>query len=728
MGEEEEEINYDENDNNDYDEYNNDIDIENENDGNINYGKENQTQMKDYEILEYSNLSNIRKDIILKFMESSCLNYDEAELVLIHYNWDYNKLIDIWFDETEKIKIESHIEQSPTSLKLISNNNNDNNICPICKSQVELGNSISLKCNHKICKNCLISYIYDILFSEPAKIISTLCPFPNCNLYLTNSIYEQCILDEELLDLYKNTILNNFIFTCKNIKHCPNPKCNFYIKCSNTIPKEIICKCGFAFCFSCLNESHIPINCDMARTWKAIDLEYQKKYKLDEEGFKTKKCPGCSKMVEKNQISTHIICKEDDYEFCWNCLGMWKSHDFDCYKNKVDKNRFLKYYKICKGYEKNTELFEELKLRIMQLKIQLIEDRVYVSKDEAKILDESLDIITDNNRFLKNIFIFYYFLNFNANIQIFEHNFRFFLKQNNSLLELIEFKKLDDIIIIEDTITFKKKFIEYREEALSIIKSIKIYKENLIKEIDINLYDKIDFKKIEEPIYDLLLNREEIIYSTIPIDYIVNAIKSKDYSFYKLKSDIRFSNMSYSTYNKNNISNDDIFMIKIYSSIYYGFITEYLRTGKVLEEFYGFKGFTESQLKSLICCLQKALFNNKNIKNGQVTYRAIKNARFPQEIKIGSKFYFREFMSTSKQEKFSKNWLGNNEGTFLIITIQNNGTNGHPNYCYYIEDITTTKNQYEVLFAAHCLFKVDNIRREKMIDYVFLTCEGYLLD
>ena len=163
MGEEEEEINYDENDYEYYNECNNDIDIEN--DANMNYGKENQTQMKDYEILEYSNLNKIRKDIILKFMESSCLNYDEAELVLIHYNWDYNKLIDIWFDDTEKIKKESHIEQSPSSLKLLSNNINDNNICPICKSKVENNNSISLKCNHKICKNCLISYIYDILFS-----------------------------------------------------------------------------------------------------------------------------------------------------------------------------------------------------------------------------------------------------------------------------------------------------------------------------------------------------------------------------------------------------------------------------------------------------------------------------------------------------------------------------------------------------------------------------------
>ena len=114
MGEEEEEIYYDEND---YDGYN--YDIDNENDINIDKENKNKTQMEDYEILEYSNLSKIRNDIILKFMENSCLNYEEAELVLIHYNWNYNKLIDIWFDETEKIKIESHIEQSPNSLKLI---------------------------------------------------------------------------------------------------------------------------------------------------------------------------------------------------------------------------------------------------------------------------------------------------------------------------------------------------------------------------------------------------------------------------------------------------------------------------------------------------------------------------------------------------------------------------------------------------------------------------------
>ena len=726
--EEGEEINYDENDYNNYDEYNNEMDIDNENENNIN-NKENISKMEDYEIIEYSQIVKIRKELILKFMENTCLNYEEAELVLIHFNWNYDKLIDIWFDETEKIKIESHIEQQPISQTLFSNNNNNNNNenkCPICKSEIEKGNAISLKCNHKICKNCLISYIYDILFSEPDKIISTSCPYPNCNLYLTNSIYHQCIIDKELLNIYKNTIENNFIKTCQNIKHCPNEKCNYYIKCLNNIPKEIRCKCGFVFCFSCLNESHNPINCDMTRTWKAIDLEYQKKYKLDEIGYKNQKCPNCSSLIEKSQISTHIICNKDFclYQFCWNCLGKWKTHNFDCYKNKVDKNKFLKYYKICKGYEYNNDLFENLKIRIIQLKIQLTEDKNYVFKDDVKFLDEAFELIVDNNRFLKNIFIFYYFLNINADIQIFEHNFQFFLKQNNLLLELIEFKKLDEIINIENINTFKQKFVEFRDKALTIIKSVQIYKDNLTKEIDINLYDKIDFRKIEEPIYDLL-NKEEIIYAIVPVNYIIDAIKSKDYSFYDLKKDHRFSNFSFINGKK---TSDDFFTIRVYSSIYYGFLTEYLRTGKVLDEFYGFKGFTERQLKSFIYCLQQALFNNKNVKDGQVTYRAIKHSRCPEEIKIGSKFYFREFLSTSKQEQFSKNWLGNNEGTFLIITINNNGTNGHKNYCYYIEDITVSKNQYEILIASHCKFTVKNIRREKMIDYIYLTCEGYLLD
>ena len=49
-------------------------------------------------------------------------------------------------------------------------------------------------------------------------------------------------------------------------------------------------------------------------------------------------------------------------------------------------------------------------------------------------------------------------------------------------------------------------------------------------------------------------------------------------------------------------------------------------------------------------------------------------------------------------------------------------------YCYYIEDITISRKQYEILISSHCYFTVTKINRnDKGIDYVNLICEGYLI-
>ena len=222
---------------------------------------------------------------------------------------------------------------------------------------------------------------------------------------------------------------------------------------------------------------------------------------------------------------------------------------------------------------------------------------------------------------------------------------------------------------------------------------------------------------------------DSIITSISPVNYIIDAIKSKDFSFLNISTEKRFNKISSINGQK---TKDDFFVIRLYSSVYFGFINEYLRTQKILEKFRGFEGFSEDQLKSWICCLQLALSRNKNVKDGTIVYRGVKKNKFPSDIGIGSKFYFREFLSTSTKKKFSENWLQRNndskEGTLMIITIKNNGTNGYPNYCYYIEDITYTRDQYEILISSHCYFTVINIEHKEKIDYVSLICEGYLFE
>ena len=230
---------------------------------------------------------------------------------------------------------------------------------------------------------------------------------------------------------------------------------------------------------------------------------------------------------------------------------------------------------------------------------------------------------------------------------------------------------------------------------------------------------RILIKKI--PISPLTLTNElKIITSTSPVNYIISAIQSNDFSFNNLKKDNFLKRIAILN---GQIVNDDFFAIRLYSSIYFRYINPYLRTKEKIS-LNGLKNLSEEEIKSWICCLQLALSRNINVKEDTVVYRGV-NLKFPPEIGIGSKFYFREFISTTTKEEFAKNWI-KNKGTIMIIKIKNNGTNGHKNYCYYIEDITISKHQFEVLLSSHCFFTVTNIKHEKDIDYVYLTCEGSL--
>ena len=65
----------------------------------------------------------------------------------------------------------------------------------------------------------------------------------------------------------------------------------------------------------------------------------------------------------------------------------------------------------------------------------------------------------------------------------------------------------------------------------------------------------------------------------------------------------------------------------------------------------------------------------------------------------------------------------------MEITIKNNGTNGRPNYCYYIAGLSKFKREKEILFSSHCLFSVSKIKRNPDAnDYVNLICHGYYFD
>ena len=236
---------------------------------------------------------------------------------------------------------------------------------------------------------------------------------------------------------------------------------------------------------------------------------------------------------------------------------------------------------------------------------------------------------------------------------------------------------------------------------------------------------RILFKKvINSPLLD---NR--LIINVSPVDYIMNAINSNDFSFYRIKRDERFANKAFKD-KRGRILEDELFILRFYSSKYYKPLNMYMFKGEVSD------GFNRNELNSAICCLQSAIKHRMNVENGTVVYRGI-TYKFDESINVGSQFYFSTFVSTSTDKKFAQDIIrerkiefgGEGEGTLMTITIQNNGTDeNHPNYCLNIEDISLSPWQKEILICSHCYFQVIKFEKKGNIDYVELVCKGYLLD
>ena len=255
---------------------------------------------------------------------------------------------------------------------------------------------------------------------------------------------------------------------------------------------------------------------------------------------------------------------------------------------------------------------------------------------------------------------------------------------------------------------------------------------------------RILIKKIPTSSLTGILN-DKIITSPAPIDYIISIFKSKDYSFLKLIDERKYQKLAY--INKHRVKPDH-FVLRVYTYEYYREINRYLRDK---DQFLKGKSFlNEKEVQSLICCIQKALKRNRNVKDNTIVYRGI-NVRFPNDIGVNSRFYFRDFISTSKNLNKALGFLGN-FGTLMIIKIKNNGKNrANPNYCYYLEHITMVKGEEEVLISSQCHFIVEKFEKIKDknklasyfnmdikdininhnididIDIVTLICEGYIL-
>ena len=122
-------------------------------------------------------------------------------------------------------------------------------------------------------------------------------------------------------------------------------------------------------------------------------------------------------------------------------------------------------------------------------------------------------------------------------------------------------------------------------------------------------------------------------------------------------------------------------------------------------------------------CLHKAITqNNSNVNNGIILYRGVCK-KLPNNIRVGNRFYFPEFISTSKDINVAKSFGGS--GTLMYIKVENNGINGKKVYCRDVTNISCFPEEQEILFTSYCRFRVTKIEKSGGWDILHLTCEGH---
>ena len=203
-----------------------------------------------------------------------------------------------------------------------------------------------------------------------------------------------------------------------------------------------------------------------------------------------------------------------------------------------------------------------------------------------------------------------------------------------------------------------------------------------------------------------LFNQPKIHYKNIMID--------KNTSFY---SSSKIANLKLNNYSEK--------VIYLYTTNDYKYINGYLRSGNNTST-----NYTENELKSWAWCLHSALTNFQGDKNkigivddNTVVYRGCSIGFDKNKYKVGSQFYFGEFISTSKKKDVAMIFGG--KMNLMIITIKNNKKK---NYCYYIKNISEFHTEEEIIITAFCNFLITKYEYNSGQNIIYLTCLGYVLN
>ena len=208
-----------------------------------------------YKLLSFSTLDKERENKIDEFVQMSNLPKSQAELVLMNNNWNLDILMEVWYDQMQKIKENSGITQTKESTKQLKDYLKgfkiEKDVCPVCEIDIDPGDGLSLGCGHEFCSDCFKEHLKEKM-NDQLTLLATKCPMRFCNYQVPPEIFKKLFKnDKDEMNIYNKCLMRNFTESNADVKLCPNPKCDKIFQLPGHGMTDIKCPCGIIFKCRC---------------------------------------------------------------------------------------------------------------------------------------------------------------------------------------------------------------------------------------------------------------------------------------------------------------------------------------------------------------------------------------------------------------------------------------------------------------------------------------------
>lgn len=331
-----------------------------------------------------------------------------AKVLLLEHKWNNKEITDKYRENASALLISARIKPPPTTtssnavvaasaaaatssttsfssssykhnlavsaLSLTGTSVYRSQMCPVCAT-TQLGDKFyALSCSHSFCKDCWSMYFETQIFQGISTQIG--CMAQMCNVRVPEDLVLNLLTRPVMRDKYQQFAFKDYVRSHPELRFCPGPNCHIIVRSGEVCAKRAICKiCKTSFCFKCGMDYHAPTDCQIIKKWltKCADDSETANYI----SANTKDCPKCHVCIEKNGGCNHMQCFNCKHDFCWMCLGDWKTHGseyYECSRYKDNPNianesmhvqarealkKYLHYYERWENHSKSLQLEQQ---------------------------------------------------------------------------------------------------------------------------------------------------------------------------------------------------------------------------------------------------------------------------------------------------------------------------------------------------------------------------------